>query len=81
MQNYTENAKGTSFNSRECVIFQIPFEIKVCTCYFEKKNFCIIPAGIACSKSTIELVEQGMKYVQSEEERPQNNITEVTLEL
>ena len=62
-------------------MFQIPFEIKVRTCYFEKKNFCIIPADIACSKSTIELLEQGMKYVQSEEERPQSIIPEVTLSL
>ena len=30
----------------------------------------MIPAGITCSKSTIEVLEQGMKYVQSQEERP-----------
>ena len=35
----------------------------------EKQNFYIIPAGITCSKSTIELLEQSMKYVQSQEER------------
>ena len=31
----------------------------------EKQNFYAIPAGIACSKSTADVVEQGMKYVQS----------------
>ena len=33
----------------------------------EKQNFCIIPAGITCSKSTIEVLEQRIKYVQSQE--------------
>ena len=46
----------------------------------EKQNICIIPAGIICSKSTIKVLQQGMKYVQSQEERPQNNITDVVLE-
>ena len=46
----------------------------------EKQNFYIIPAGITCSKSTIEVLEQGMKHVQSQEERPQNNIIDVVLE-
>ena len=39
-----------------------------------KTNFCIILARITCSKSTIQVLEQGMKYVQSQEERQQNNI-------
>ena len=46
----------------------------------EKRNFCVIPAGITFSKSTIEVLEQGMKYVQSLEERLQNNIIDVILE-
>ena len=59
-----------AFNSRECVIFLISFEIKVRTCYFmffwkEKQSFYIIPAAITCSKLTIKVPEQGMKYVQS----------------
>ena len=36
----------------------------------EKQNFSMISAGITCSKSAIEVLEQGMKYVQSQEERP-----------
>ena len=36
----------------------------------EKQNFCLISDGITCSKSTIEVLEQGMKYVQIQEERP-----------
>ena len=40
----------------------------------EKQNFYIIPAGIICSKSKIEVLEQSMKYVQSHKERSQNNI-------
>ena len=31
----------------------------------EKRNFCKIPAGITCSKSTIEVLEQSAKYVHS----------------
>ena len=34
----------------------------------EKQNFYMIPAGITCSKSTTEILDQGMKYVQSQEE-------------
>ena len=37
----------------------------------EKQNFCLIQAHTTCSR---EALEQGMKYVQSQEERPQNNI-------
>ena len=29
----------------------------------QKQNFYVIPAGITCSNSTIEVLEQGMKYV------------------
>ena len=29
----------------------------------EKHKFYMIPAGITCSKSIIELLKQGMKYV------------------
>ena len=46
----------------------------------EKENFYIIPAGTTCSKSKIEVLEQIMKYVQSEEERAENNIIDVVLE-
>ena len=46
----------------------------------EKENFCITPAGITCSNSTKDVLQQGMKYVQSQEERPQNNIIDVVLE-
>ena len=46
----------------------------------EKQNICIIPAGIIRSNSTIKVLQQGMKYVQSQEGRPQNNITDVVLE-
>ena len=46
----------------------------------EKRNFSIISTGITGSNSTIEVLEQGMKYVQSQEERPQNNIIDVILE-
>ena len=46
----------------------------------EKQNFYIVPADITCSKSTIEVLEQGIKYVQSQEERPQSNIIDVVLE-
>ena len=35
----------------------------------ETQNFYIIPADTTCPKSTIEVLEQGMKYVQSQEER------------
>ena len=31
----------------------------------ESQSFRVIPAGITCSKSTIEVLEQGMKYAQS----------------
>ena len=31
----------------------------------EKQNFCIIPACITCPKPTTEILEQGLKYVQS----------------
>ena len=82
MQNYTHNANGDVPLSIECVIFLISFEIRVHTCSFEKKDKTsnIILAGIACSKSKIEFLEQSMKYVQSQEERPQNNIIDVVLE-
>ena len=43
----------------------------------EKQNFCIIPAGITCSKSTTEVLEQGIKYVQSQQERPHSNIIDI----
>ena len=46
----------------------------------EKQNFYIIPAGTTCSKSKIEVLEQIMKYVQSEEEKAENNIIDVVLE-
>ena len=46
----------------------------------EKQNFYIVPADITCSKSTIEVLEQGITYVQSQEERPQSNIIDVVLE-
>ena len=46
----------------------------------EKQNFYLNPVGITCSKSTIEVLEEGMKYIQSQEERPQNNITDIVLE-
>ena len=42
--------------------------------------FCVIPAGITSSKLTMEVLEQGMQYVQSQEERSQNNIINVILE-
>ena len=45
----------------------------------EKQNFCVIPAGITCSKSAIEVLEQGKKCVPSQEERPQNIIIDVVL--
>ena len=63
-------------------MFLIYFEVKVrtCCCGKKKHNFCIIPAGVTCSKSTIEVLEQSMKYVQNQEERPQNNIIDVVLE-
>ena len=44
----------------------------------EKQNVCIIPTGITCSKSTIEVLEQVMKYVQSQDERSHNDITDVS---
>ena len=54
----------------ECMIILISFEIKVLMFFWkEKRNFYIIPAGITCSKWTIEVEEQGMKYVQSQKER------------
>ena len=46
----------------------------------QKQNFFIIPHGITCSKSTIEILEQGIKYVQSQEEIPQSNMIDVVLE-
>ena len=46
----------------------------------EKQKFCIIPPGITGSTATIEVLEQGMKYVQSQEERPQKNIIEIVLQ-
>ena len=63
-------------------MFSISFEINGRTCSFKKKkeNFSVIVAGITCSKSTIEKLEQGMKYVQSQEEKQQNNIIDVILE-
>ena len=45
----------------------------------EKQNFYIIHGYITCSKSTIEILEQGLKYVQSYQERQQNDITAVIL--
>ena len=48
------------------MISLISIEIKVRTCSFGKKNKTssyMISAGITCSKSTIEVLEQGMKYV------------------
>ena len=44
----------------------------------EKQNFYIISAGISSSKSTIEALEQGIKYVQSQN-WPLGNITGVIL--
>ena len=80
MQNYTENAnEDVRLTVENAWYFKFPLRLKYAHVIL-KKNFCIIPADIACSKSTIELLEQGMKYVQSEEERPQSNITEVTRE-
>ena len=35
---------------------------------------------MTCSKSTIAVLEQGVKYVQSQKERPQSNIIDVVLE-
>ena len=46
----------------------------------EKQNFCIIPAGITCSMSTIKVLEQDMKYVQTQVEISQKNINDVVLE-
>ena len=46
--------------------FLISIEIKVRICSFGKKNKTssyMISADITCSKSTIEVLEQGMKYV------------------
>ena len=48
------------------MIFLISIEIKVRICSFGKKNKTssnMISADITCSKSTIEVLEQGMKYV------------------
>ena len=33
----------------------------------EKQNFYLIPAGVTCPKSATEVLEQGMKYVLSQE--------------
>ena len=46
----------------------------------ERKVKLLFSAGIICSNSTIEVLKQGMKYVQSQEERPQNNIIDMILE-
>ena len=46
----------------------------------EKQNFSIIQAVISRSESTIEVLEQITKYVQSQEDRPQNNSIAVVLE-
>ena len=47
----------------------------------EKYKFCIIPASITCLLSTIEILELSLKYVQSQQERQQNDIIDVVLEL
>ena len=39
------------------------FEIKVRTCSFGKTKRLGLPATITCSKTTIEVLEQGVKYV------------------
>ena len=55
------------------MIFLISFEIKERTILYN-------PAGILCWKSSIKVPKQTMEYVQSQEERPQNNIIDAVLE-
>ena len=55
-------------------LISFPFQGAHMFFWKEKQNFYIIPAGITCSKSKIEVLEQSMKYVQSHKERSQNNI-------
>ena len=75
MQKYSGNANG---DVRD--IFNFLWDQGVYMFFWkERQNFCIIPAGVTCSKSTIEVLERGMKYVQSQEERPQNTITDIVL--
>ena len=50
------------------------------TCSFKKnENFCLIPAGITCSKWTIKVIKRGVPYVQSQQERPQNEVLKMLM--
>ena len=51
---------------RMCEIFNFLRDQGAHTFFWkEKQNFGIIPACIKCSKSIIEILERGLKYVQS----------------
>ena len=56
---------GCAFISRECKIFSISFEIKVRTVLLERKTIHLFNPSWH-----LEVQEQGMKYVQSQKERP-----------
>ena len=64
-----------------CDIFNFPWDKGThMFIWKEKQNFCITQAGLACLKSSLEVLGQGVKYVQSYQERPQNNAIDVILE-
>ena len=49
-----------------CDIFNFPWDKGThMFIWKEKQNFCITQAGLACLKSTLEVLGQGVKYVQS----------------
>ena len=62
-----------------CDIFNFPQDQGAHMFFWKKKNWYIIPADSSCSKSTIEVLGQGIKYVQTQQDRPQNSIIDVVL--
>ena len=66
MQSYIDNSNGDVLVTVENVwFFKFLMRSKCAYVHLERKKICIIPAGFTCSKSATEVLEQGVKYVQS----------------
>ena len=65
MQNYTDNANGdVPLIVENAWYFNFIWDQGAHMFLWEQEqNFYVIPAGITCSNSTIEVLEQGIKYV------------------
>ena len=69
MQNSTDSAYWDApLTVENTCIFYFLWDQGVHVLFWKlKQNFCISPASITCSKSTIEVLEQVIKYVQIQE--------------